>query len=78
MAIGAAAAGVAGGLVLRSRHRRRKVLGITLPGMPGIDVKSLTKTIGKASKQLGETSKNVSRDIERVGDTAERVGKVLS
>ena len=68
-----------GGLILRSRARP-KVLGIPLPrslGRPELDVKSVTKAIGKASKQFGETSKNVSKDIERVGDQAERVGKIL-
>jgi hypothetical protein len=74
MAVGAAAAGVAGGLALKGRTRRRKVLGVP---MPDLDVKSVAKTVGKASKQLGETSKTVSKDIERVGDQAERIGKVL-
>jgi len=73
--VGAAAAGVVGGVILKGRHRRRKVLGMTLPDL---DVQSVLKGIGKASKQLGETSKTVSKDIERVGDKAERVGKILS
>ena len=76
LAVGAAAAGVAGGLILRGRSRRRKVLGIPLPG-GGVDVKSVAKSVGKASKQLGQTSKSVSKDIERVGDQAERFGKIL-
>ena len=84
VAIGAAAAGVAGGLVLKNRTRRKRVLGVPLPRSIGkaslsdIDLKSMAKTVGKASKQLGQTSKNVSKDIERVGDQAERVGKILS
>jgi hypothetical protein len=83
MAVGAAAVGVAGGLALNSRKRRRKVLGVPIPralskpSLPEIDVKSLSKSVGKASKQFGETSKTVSKDIERVGDKAERVGKIL-
>jgi hypothetical protein len=83
IAVGAAAAGFAGGMLLKSRTRRKRVLGVPLPrsiGAPsldGLDVKSLAKSVGKASKQLGKTSKNVSKDIERVGDQAERIGKIL-
>jgi hypothetical protein len=81
VAVGAAAAGVVGGLVLNRRSRRTKVLGITMPRtlgrLPDLDVKSVAKTVGKASKQFGQTSKNVSKDIERVGDQAERIGKIL-
>jgi len=69
-------AGVAGGLMLKRRSSRRpKVLGVKLPEL---DVKSVVKTVGKASKQLGQTSKTVSKDIERVGDQAERIGKILN
>ena len=84
VAIGAAAAGVVGGMALKSRSRRKKVLGVPLPrsigkaSLSGVDLKSMVKTVGKASKQLGQTSKSVSKDIERVGDQAERVGKILS
>ena len=42
-----------------------------------LDVKSVAKTVGKASRQFGQTSKDVSRDIERVGNQAERIGKIL-
>ena len=81
--MGAAAVGVAGGLALNRRTRRTKVLGVTLPRsigkakLPDLDVKSVAKSVGKASKQLGQTSKTVSKDIERVGDQAERIGKIL-
>jgi hypothetical protein len=74
VAVGAAAAGVAGGLALKGRTRRRKVLGVP---MPDGNAKSIAKAVGKASRQFGETSKNVSKDIERVGDQAERIGKIL-
>jgi hypothetical protein len=66
--------------VIKSRPRRKKVLGIPLPrraGLPEVDVKAVAKTIGKASKQFGQTSKAVSKDIEKVADQAEKVGKVL-
>jgi hypothetical protein len=69
--------GVAGSLVIKSRQRRPKVLGVPIPSVSDIDVKSVAKAVGKASKQFAETSKKVSKDIERVGDQAERVGKIL-
>jgi uncharacterized protein YjbJ (UPF0337 family) len=84
VAVGAATAGIVGGVILKSRPRRKKVLGIPVPraiaksGLPDLDVKAAAKAVGKASKQFGQTSKNVSKDIERVGDQAERVGKILS
>ncbi len=70
--------------MLKGRTRRRKVLGVPLPrsigkpSLPDLDVKSVAKSVGKASKQFGQTSKTVSKDIERVGDQAERIGKILS
>jgi hypothetical protein len=81
VAVGAAAAGIAGGLVLKSRRSRRKVLGVPVPridkAVSDIDVKSLMKTVGDASKRFGKTTKSVSKDMERVGDQAERIGKIL-
>jgi len=83
VAIGAGAAGVAGGLMIRSLTRPKKVLGVPIPrairkaSVPDLDVKSVAKAVGKASKQFGQSSKNVSKDIERVGDQAERIGKIL-
>jgi hypothetical protein len=81
--VGAAAAGVAGGLLLKNRMGRKKVFGVPLPrsiskgSLSDLDVKSLAKTVGKASEQFGKTSKDVSKDIERVGTQAERIGKIL-
>jgi len=84
LAVGAAAAaGVAGALALKNRPRRKKVLGVPVPrsiskpSLPVLDVKSMAKSAGKASKRVGQTSKSVSKDIERVGDQAERIGKIL-
>jgi hypothetical protein len=82
VAVGAAAAGLAGGLVLRSRARRKTVLGVPVPSgigktLSGIDAKSVAKTVGQASKKFAKTTKNVSKDLERAGDQAERIGKIL-
>jgi hypothetical protein len=80
VAVGAAAAGVAGGLLIRSRLSRPKVLGVPLPrslGKPSIDAKSIAKTVGEASQTFAKTSKSVSKDLERAGDQAERIGKIL-
>jgi hypothetical protein len=82
VAVGAAAAGLAGGLVLRSRTRRKTVLGLPVPSgigktLSGIDAKSVAKTVGQASKKFAKTTKNVSKDLERAGDQAERIGKIL-
>jgi hypothetical protein len=80
VAVGATAAGVAGGLLIRSRTRQKKMLGVPVPrslSKPDVDLKSMAKTVGKASKQFGQTTKTVSRDMERVGDQAERIGKML-
>jgi hypothetical protein len=78
VAAGAAAAGLAGALVLKSRFTTRKrVLGVPLPRSADIDLKAVAKTVGNASKRFGQTTKSVSKDMERVGDQAERIGKIL-
>lgn len=81
IAVGAAAAGVAGGVLLRGRLRRKKVLGIPVPRSldhrGGLDAKAIAKTIGEASQSFAKTSKTVSKDIERAGDQAERIGRIL-
>ena len=75
---------MAGGLALKSRLGRKRILGVAVPRSLGrasladMDLKAVAKTLGKASKQFGETSKGVSKDIERIGDQAERFGKMLS
>ena len=54
------------------------MLGIPVPKqLPGIDAKSLAKSVGEASSHFAKTSKSVSKDIERAGDQAERIGKIL-
>jgi hypothetical protein len=81
-AVGAAAVGIAGGIALKSRTRRKTVLGVKLPrsigkSLPDIDAKSIAKSVGQASKQFAKTTKGVSKDLERAGDQAERIGKIL-
>lgn len=80
IAVGAVAAGVAGGLALKGRHDRRTVLSVHVPRSlaKDLDVKSVAKSVGKASMQVGQRTKSVSKDIERVGEQAERIGKILS
>jgi hypothetical protein len=83
VAVGATAAGVAGvagGIMLRNKARRKSVLGVPVPrsiSRPDIDVKSMAKSVGKASKSFGKTTKTVSKDMERVAEQAERIGKAL-
>jgi hypothetical protein len=81
-AVGAAAIGIAGGIALKSRSRKKTVLGVPLPrsvgkSLPDLDAKSIAKSVGQASKKFGKTSKNVSKDLERAGNQAERIGKIL-
>lgn len=78
VAVGAAAAGVAGGLAIRSKTRRKTILGVSIPRhVPAVDPQAILKSVGSASKQFAKTSKSVSKDIERAGDQAERIGKIL-
>jgi hypothetical protein len=81
VAVGAAAAGLAGGLALRGRMRRPKLLGVPLPrslGKSNLDVHSIAKSVGEASQSFAKTSKTVSKDLEHTGEQAERIGKILS
>ena len=78
IAVGAAAAGLAGGIVLHSRNRRRSVLGVRVPKqLPSVDPKAIAAGVGEVSRQFAKTSKSVSKDLERAGDQAERIGKIL-
>lgn len=82
VAVGAAAVGIAGGIALKTRTRRKTVLGVKLPrsfskSLPDIDAKSIAKSVGQASKRFAKTSTVVSKDLERAGNHAERIGKIL-
>jgi hypothetical protein len=84
IAVGAAAAGAAGGALLRGRTRKKKVLGVPVPRSFGkskvtdLDLPEVVKSVGRASQQFGQKTKSVSKDVEQVGDRAERFGKMLS
>ena len=84
IAVGAAAAGAAGGVLLRDRTRKKKVLGVPVPRSFGkskvtdLDLPEVVKSVGRASQQFGQKTKSVSKDMENVGDRAERFGKMLN
>jgi hypothetical protein len=83
VAVGVAAAGVAGARALKGRIGRKTVLGVPVPrslggaSLPDLDVRSIAKAIGEVSQRFAETSKSVAKDIERAGDQAERIGGLL-
>ncbi len=61
---GAAAAGLAGGLLLAQRSSRKKVMGVALPSVTG--PKATSKNLAEAAKQVGSFG-------ERVGELATEV-----
>jgi hypothetical protein len=71
----AAAAGVLGGVVLdRTKlHRKRKVLGVRVPGT-GRGIEGFTKQVGEAGRQLGK----LANEVRETRQKAEQVGKALS
>jgi hypothetical protein len=91
MAGGAAAAALAGGVLLKRQlaPKQRKVLGVPVPRprlnglVPsgGLDMKPIAKGISSAGKRASKTSMQLSKlsdDVERVGKTAQKVGDTLS
>src|SRR5215204_4282632 len=81
VAAGAAATGVAAGIALKSRTRRRNVLGVPLPrtiGQPKLSrlaQRSVARTVGKARKQLSQNLEGVSKRAGRFGERAKQVVK---
>jgi hypothetical protein len=70
-AVGAVAATA---LEQRRANRRRKVLGVPLPRVRGVEFDGLAKSIGEAGKQFGRLADEVRQSREK----AEQVGKALS
>ena len=76
---GAAAVGLAGGIVLGSRistGRRRKVLGVPLGRKSGL--RMTVEMLGKAAQGLGSASRHVSsttEDIHQVREELERANR---
>ena len=63
MAIGATAAGIAGGIALR--RRQRTVLGVPVPrAADGLDIVAISRALGRASVQLWQTAKSGSKVID--------------
>jgi hypothetical protein len=71
----AAAAGVVGGVVLDRKKltRKRRVLGIPVPGTGG-GVDGFTRQVGEAGKQLGR----LANEVKTAREKAEQVGKALN
>jgi hypothetical protein len=74
--VASAMAGAAAALALAQRrgNRRKKVLGISIPGTGTGGVDALAKNVGEAGKQLARLADEVSTGRKK----AEEVGKALS
>jgi hypothetical protein len=73
--VASAMAGAAAGMALAQRgKRRKKVLGMTIPGTGSSGVGELAKTVGEASKQLGRLADEVNNGRKK----AEEIGKALT
>jgi len=75
-AVAGAAAGVVGGVVLgrTKMTRKRKVLGIPMPGTPSRDgMEQLAKNVSEAGKQFGK----LAGEVRAARQKAEDVGKAL-
>jgi hypothetical protein len=75
-AVVGAAAGVVGGVVLgrTKMTRKRKLLGVPMPGTPSRDgMESLAKNVGEAGKQFGK----LAGEVRAARQKAEDVGKAL-
>lgn len=71
----AAAAGVVGGVVLDRTKltRKRKVLGVKMPGT-GRGIDGFARQVGEAGRQLGK----LATEVREAREKAEQVGKALN
>ena len=68
-------AGAAAGMAFAQRgKRRKKVLGVSIPGTGSGAVGDLAKSVGEAGKQLARLADEVSSGRKK----AEEIGKALS
>jgi hypothetical protein len=74
--VASALAGAAAALALAERKskRRRKVLGVSIPGTSPSGIDGLAKNIGEAGKQLARLADEVRTGRQK----AEEIGKALS
>jgi hypothetical protein len=74
--VASAMAGAAAALALAQRQskRRKKVLGVSIPGTGSGGVDGLAKNIGEAGKQLARLADEVRTGRKK----AEEIGKALS
>jgi len=68
-------AGMAGGVILgrNALNRRRKVLGVTIPGTRA-GLSDVAKQVGEAGRQFGK----LATEVRTAREKAEAIGKVLS
>jgi hypothetical protein len=74
LAGGAALAGLAGGIALAGRPRRRRVLGMPLPGTR----KPLIKLTAPRRARLLDSSKDLAKAANDVGTAGRQVGELVS
>jgi hypothetical protein len=80
LTVAAAAAGLAGGLILRQRPRMADPgIGTRSKNiLRDVDPAAVLEGLGKATAELGKRSKLIARELDQVGERAERFGKILS
>jgi hypothetical protein len=77
LATGAAAAGLAGGMLIASRRSRPKLFGVVPGPRPGSTMESFGKGLLRASENVGKASENVgalSAEVRRVREGIEAGG----
>jgi hypothetical protein len=80
VASGAAAAGIAGAVVMSRTGRRRKVLGVPVPKGDDLrgDARKIAGAVTDAAKQadaFGQRVSRVANSVQKVGETADHAAK---